>query len=113
MYVDKPLSGIKAAQTLSRLNRAHPQKHDCFVLDFQNNSHAITLAFHYLWDRCCGSCETIGTLAAVPLSNTRASNVAYKQPIRTADEPQATYEDAAIANYPDQRFTLRNGDTGD
>src|SRR5688572_3004037 len=45
MYVDKPLSGIKAVQTLSRLNRAHPQKHDCFVLDFQNNSEAITLAF--------------------------------------------------------------------
>ena len=26
MYVDKTLSGIKAVQTLSRLNRAHPQK---------------------------------------------------------------------------------------
>ncbi|PJA37860.1 MAG: DEAD/DEAH box helicase, partial [Lysobacterales bacterium CG_4_9_14_3_um_filter_62_6] len=45
MYVDKPLAGIKAVQTLSRLNRAHPQKHDCFVLDFQNNSEAITVAF--------------------------------------------------------------------
>jgi type I restriction enzyme R subunit len=45
MYVDKPLSGIKAVQTLSRLNRAHPQKHDCFVLDFQNNSAGITFAF--------------------------------------------------------------------
>ena len=45
MYVDKPLSGIKAVQTLSRLNRAHPQKHDCFVLDFQNNSDNVTLAF--------------------------------------------------------------------
>jgi type I restriction enzyme R subunit len=45
MYVDKPLSGIKAVQTLSRLNRAHPQKHDCFVLDFQNNSEATTFAF--------------------------------------------------------------------
>ena len=45
MYVDKPLSGIKAVQTLSRLNRAHPQKHDCFVLDFQNNSEGIMLAF--------------------------------------------------------------------
>ena len=45
MYLDKPLSGIKAVQTLSRLNRAHPQKHDCFVLDFQNNSEAITYAF--------------------------------------------------------------------
>ncbi len=45
MYVDKPLAGIKAVQTLSRLNRAHPQKHDCFVLDFQNNTEAITAAF--------------------------------------------------------------------
>ncbi len=45
MYVDKPLSGIKAVQTLSRLNRAHPQKHDVFVLDFQNNTETITLAF--------------------------------------------------------------------
>jgi type I restriction enzyme R subunit len=43
--VDKPISGIQAVQTLSRLNRAHPQKHDCFVLDFQNNSEAITFAF--------------------------------------------------------------------
>ena len=45
MYVDKPLSGIKAVQTLSRLNRAHPKKHDCFVLDFQNNIDGITYAF--------------------------------------------------------------------
>jgi len=45
MYVDKALSGIKAVQTLSRLNRARPQKYDCFVLDFQNNSDGITQAF--------------------------------------------------------------------
>jgi type I restriction enzyme R subunit len=45
MYVDKTLSGIKAVQTLSRLNRAHPQKHDCFVLDFQNNSETVKAAF--------------------------------------------------------------------
>lgn len=45
MYVDKTLSGIKAVQTLSRLNRAHPKKHDCFVLDFQNNAEAIVSAF--------------------------------------------------------------------
>lgn len=45
MYVDKPLAGIKAVQTLSRLNRAHPQKHDVFVLDFINNSETITQAF--------------------------------------------------------------------
>lgn len=45
MYVDKPLSSVKAVQTLSRLNRAHPKKHDCFVLDFQNNIEAVKIAF--------------------------------------------------------------------
>jgi len=45
MYVDKILSGIKAVQTLSRLNRAHPQKHDVFVLDFMNEADTIQEAF--------------------------------------------------------------------
>ncbi len=45
MYVDKTLSGIKAVQTLSRLNRAHPKKHDTFVLDFLNDTDTIRDAF--------------------------------------------------------------------
>ncbi len=45
MYVDKPLEGIKAVQSLSRLNRAHPQKHDTFVLDFYNDAETIQSAF--------------------------------------------------------------------
>jgi len=45
MYVDKMLSGIKAVQTLSRLNRANPLKHDTFVLDFMNDSDTIREAF--------------------------------------------------------------------
>lgn len=45
MYVDKVLSGVRAVQTLSRLNRAHPQKHDVFVLDFMNDSDTIQRAF--------------------------------------------------------------------
>jgi type I restriction enzyme R subunit len=45
MYVDKPLSGIKAVQTLSRLNRAHPKKYDTFVLDFQNDPDSIRASF--------------------------------------------------------------------
>lgn len=45
MYVDKPLAGIKAVQTLSRLNRAHPKKHDTFVLDFANDTETIQKAF--------------------------------------------------------------------
>lgn len=45
MYVDKVLSGVKAVQTLSRLNRAHPQKHDAFILDFTNRPDSIQNAF--------------------------------------------------------------------
>lgn len=45
MYVDKHLSDIKAVQTLSRLNRAHPKKSDTFVLDFMNNTDVIRLGF--------------------------------------------------------------------
>ena len=45
MYVDKVLSGIKAVQTISRLNRAHPRKHDTFVLDFMNDAEGIRESF--------------------------------------------------------------------
>lgn len=45
MYVDKTLSGVKAVQTLSRLNRAHPKKHDAYVLDFANSAEDIEKAF--------------------------------------------------------------------
>jgi len=45
MYVDKILTSVKAVQTLSRLNRAHPQKHDTFILDFVNEPDVIQMAF--------------------------------------------------------------------
>jgi type I restriction enzyme R subunit len=45
MYVDKHLAGVKAVQTLSRLNRAEPRKHDVFVLDFLNDADTIQEAF--------------------------------------------------------------------
>jgi type I restriction enzyme R subunit len=45
MYVDKILTDIKAVQTLSRLNRARPGKHEVFVLDFANEPEAIREAF--------------------------------------------------------------------
>jgi len=45
MYVDKPLSDVKAVQTLSRLNRAYPSKTDTFILDFVNTVDGIKSAF--------------------------------------------------------------------
>jgi type I restriction enzyme R subunit len=45
MYVDKKLGGVNAVQTLSRLNRTHPQKKGTMVLDFENETDAIKSAF--------------------------------------------------------------------
>lgn len=45
MYVDKKLSGVKAVQTLSRLNRMCVGKEDTFVLDFANETDDILLSF--------------------------------------------------------------------
>ncbi|MDQ3194694.1 MAG: DEAD/DEAH box helicase family protein, partial [Bacteroidota bacterium] len=45
MYVDKKLSGVKAVQTLSRLNRTMPGKEDTFVLDFTNDRQTIIDSF--------------------------------------------------------------------
>ena len=45
MYVDKRLGGVNAVQTLSRLNRTHPEKSGTMVLDFSNESDDIQAAF--------------------------------------------------------------------
>jgi type I restriction enzyme, R subunit len=45
MYVDKKLSGVKAVQTLSRLNRTYPGKEETFVLDFANDRQTILDSF--------------------------------------------------------------------
>ena len=45
MIVDKKLKGVKAVQTLSRLNRTCPGKSDTFVLDFINTQEDIQDAF--------------------------------------------------------------------
>ena len=45
MYVDKKLNGVAAVQTLSRLNRIAPHKHDTLVIDFANDTNVIQKAF--------------------------------------------------------------------
>ena len=45
MFVDKKLSGVKAVQTLSRLNRTTRGKVDTFVLDFVNSAEDIKASF--------------------------------------------------------------------
>ena len=58
MYVDKGLSDIKAVQTLSRLNRAHPGKTDTFILDFVNDTNIIKQAFDRYYKTTVLSGET-------------------------------------------------------
>ena len=45
MIVDKKLRGVKAVQTLSRLNRIHPDKQDTFIIDFINTKEDIWKAY--------------------------------------------------------------------
>ncbi len=51
MYVDKKLSGVKAVQTLSRLNRTCPGKEETFVLDFANEEQEIIDAFQPYYEQ--------------------------------------------------------------
>jgi type I restriction enzyme, R subunit len=50
MYVDKKLSGVKAVQTLSRLNRMCAGKEDTFVLDFANDTEDILNSFQPFYE---------------------------------------------------------------
>lgn len=50
MFVDKKLSGVKAVQTLSRLNRTARGKQDTFVLDFVNTAEDIKKSFEPFYE---------------------------------------------------------------
>lgn len=50
MFVDKKLSGVKAVQTLSRLNRTTKGKLDTFVLDFVNSADDIKASFEPFYE---------------------------------------------------------------
>ena len=58
MYVDKNLGGVAAVQTLSRLNRIHPEKTETCVLDFANEAEAIQGAFQPYYQRTILEGET-------------------------------------------------------
>ena len=45
MFVDKKLRGVKAVQTLSRLNRSHKGKTDTYIMDFINTAEDIKSSF--------------------------------------------------------------------
>ncbi|MGH7288880.1 MAG: type I restriction enzyme subunit R domain-containing protein, partial [Myxococcota bacterium] len=75
MYVDRKLGGVNAVQTLSRLNRTHPEKRGTLVLDFSNDADEIKAAFEPYYETTLLSeatdpnllYETQGRLAAFPV----------------------------------------------
>ncbi len=58
MFVDKKLSGVKAVQTLSRLNRTTRGKHDTFILDFVNTADDIKKSFEPFYTQTVLEAET-------------------------------------------------------
>ena len=97
MYVDKKLSGVKAVQTLSRLNRMHPGKEYTFVLDFANERQTILDSFQPYYE--------ITTV-------TEETDVNHLYDLKAKlDEFQVywTYEIAAFANiYFDPKTKMNN-----
>ncbi len=50
MFIAKPLKGVKAVQTLSRLNRSCQGKVDTYVLDFSNTAESIKDSFQPFYE---------------------------------------------------------------
>lgn len=50
MFVDKKLDGVKAVQTLSRLNRTCNGKEDAFILDFVNTADDMKASFSRFYE---------------------------------------------------------------
>jgi len=84
MYVDKKLGGVNAVQTLSRLNRTHPDKKGTLVLDFANEADAIKAAFEPYYET---------TL----LSEATDPNLLYEMQTRLAGFP--VYTEAEVAGF--------------
>ena len=96
MYVDKGLSDIKAVQTLSRLNRSHPDKKDTFILDFVNEPSVIKEAFDRYYKTTILSGETdvnklndlIDTMDSIQVYNYDDVNRLVELYINNAPRPQ-------------------------
>lgn len=76
MYVDKKLSGVKAVQTLSRINRTCPGKTETFVLDFVNSREDIEKAFQDYYQKT-GVAETTDPNTIYDIKNVLDSFMLY------------------------------------
>lgn len=80
MYVDKKLGGVGAVQTLSRLNRTHPEKTGTMVLDFANELEEIKDAFEPYYE-------------TTVLSEATDPNLLYEVQARLSEFPVFTVAD--------------------
>lgn len=84
MFVDKKLSGVKAVQTLSRLNRICNGKEDTFVLDFVNSTEDIKQSFEPYYNEST-------------IEDVTDSNIVYD--LKTKLDEYRIYWDTEIENF--------------
>jgi type I restriction enzyme R subunit len=103
--------GVKAVQTLSRLNRAHPQKHDVMVLDFANDAPTIQKAFQDYYKTTILSSETdpnklhdlVGELDAYQVyDQQQVDDFVALYLANSGREPLDTILDACVAAYSEE-----------
>ncbi len=96
MFVDKKLNGVKAVQTLSRLNRTCFGKEDTFVLDFVNSVEDIREAFAPYYEEST-------------IEQTTDANIVYD--LKTKLDEYRIYWDTEVENFAKQFFkpTKRQG----
>lgn len=98
MFVDKKLSGVKAVQTLSRLNRTMRGKQDTFVLDFVNSAEDIKKAFEPYYE------ETV-------LEQETNPNVVYD--LKNTLDEYHVYQEMEIAKFADIFYSSKSQSAGD
>ena len=76
MYVDKKLTGIKAVQTLSRVNRSCKGKTETFILDFVNSREDIEKSFQDYY-QATGVAETTDPNVIYDIKNVLDSFMLY------------------------------------
>lgn len=98
MFVDKKLSGVKAVQTLSRLNRICRGKQDTFVLDFVNSAEDIKKAFEPYYE------ETV-------LEKETDPNVVYD--IKNTLDEYRVYQQIEINGFADVWYSAKSQEYAD
>ncbi len=99
MYIDKKLSGVKAVQTLSRLNRTYPGKEDTFILDFQNDRDTIIDSFQPYYELTTLTETTDPNHLYDLKSKSDASDIYYQSEI---DSFAKIFYNPGSSNYKDQ-----------